>query len=247
MSRLRLAFSKRGSLAWISHLDTQRLLHRALRRSALPVSFRGEFHPLPRLQIALPLPLGVEGLEEWMDLELSAAVDPGAVRGRLQRELPEELRLLSCREVPLQGPSLSQELVGARWHFSLQRGGGGEAPAQGWPEPERWEESLRELLKSETWIWHDQDKKGRHRERDCRPALRGVRLTWVDPREEVVELELKTTIDGQGFGVRPEHLRCWLQGQLALPLELGRVRREALLLRAATPVESPPETSHLLL
>ncbi|MFM7515090.1 MAG: TIGR03960 family B12-binding radical SAM protein, partial [Cyanobium sp.] len=61
LCRLRIGFAKTGSLALISHLDLLRLLERALRRTGLPVSFTGGFHPLPRLQVALALPLGVEG------------------------------------------------------------------------------------------------------------------------------------------------------------------------------------------
>ncbi len=73
VSRLRFGFSKTGSLALIGHLDTLRLLERALRRSALPVSFSAGFHPLPRLRVPLPpgtftywLSLTPEGFEkQW--------------------------------------------------------------------------------------------------------------------------------------------------------------------------------------
>ena len=232
VSRLRFGFSKQGTLAWISHLDTLRLLHRALRRSGLPVSFTGGFHPLPRLQIALPLPLGVEGLEEWLDLELVQPLEPPQVLQRLQQELPDGLRLQSCAVVPLQGPSLSQELEGARWRFGLQRESGGpEAPGRAWPEALEWEMALHTLMQSDTWIWNDQDKKGRPRQRDCRPALRQMSLAEHDGRSNAVELVLETRIDAQGFGVRPEHLRSWLSAHLALPLRLGTQRREALFLR----------------
>jgi radical SAM-linked protein len=232
VSRLRFGFSKQGTLAWISHLDTLRLLHRALRRSGLPVSFTGGFHPLPRLQIALPLPLGVEGLEEWLDLELVQPLEPPQVLQRLQQELPDGLRLQSCAVVPLQGPSLSQELEGARWRFGLQRESGGpEAPSRAWPEALEWEMALHTLMQSDTWIWNDQDKKGRPRQRDCRPALRQMSLAEHDGRSNAVELVLETRIDAQGFGVRPEHLRSWLSAHLALPLRLGSQRREALFLR----------------
>ncbi len=232
VSRLRFGFSKQGTLAWISHLDTLRLLHRALRRSGLPVSFTGGFHPLPRLQIALPLPLGVEGLEEWLDLELVQPLEPPQVLQRLQQELPDGLRLQSCAVVPLQGPSLSQELEGARWRFGLQRESGGpEAPGRAWPEALEWEMALHTLMQSDTWIWNDQDKKGRPRQRDCRPALSQMSLAEHDGRSNAVELVLETRIDAQGFGVRPEHLRSWLSAHLALPLRLGTQRREALFLR----------------
>ena len=234
--RLRLGFSKGGSLAWISHLDTLRLLDRALRRCGLPVSFSGGFHPMPRLQIALPLPLGVEGLGEWLDLELVEPVDPDLARQRLQSELPAELRLLSSRVVPLTGPSLSQELESALWRFALHSGTSAadaaeDSTALAWPDAARWEEALQTLMQRASWIWHDVDKKGRPRQRDCRPALRQIKLMGHDARLETVELELETSIDGQGFGVRPEHGRVWLSEHLQQPLRLGMPRREALRLR----------------
>jgi radical SAM family uncharacterized protein/radical SAM-linked protein len=230
--RLRLGFSKQGSLAWISHLDTLRLLHRASRRSGLPVSFTGGFHPLPRLQIALPLPLGVEGMGEWFDLELVEPLEASQALQRLQEELPEGLRLHSCVEIPLQGASLSQELEGARWRFGLQSGGRGhETQNREWPEVERWESALRTLMQNDTWIWHDRDKKGRPRQRDCRPALRRINVVRPPGPDGQVELLLDTRIDGQGFGVRPEHLRNWLSAHLEMPLRLGPQRREAIVLR----------------
>ncbi|MGA1304603.1 MAG: TIGR03960 family B12-binding radical SAM protein [Cyanobium sp.] len=232
ISRLRLGFSKQGTLAWISHLDTLRLLHRALRRSGLPVSYTGGFHPLPRLQIALPLPLGVEGLEEWLDLELVEPLEAPQVLQRLQQELPDGLRLQSCTVVPLQGPSLSQELEGARWRFSLQMESDGlEAAGNGWPEAEAWESALQSLKQTASWIWNDHDKKGRPRQRDCRPALRRVDLARHDGPGSTVELVLETRIDAQGFGVRPEHLRSWLSAHLERPLRMGPQKREALFLR----------------
>ena len=82
-----------------------------------------------------------------------------------------------------------------------------------------------------SWIWHDVDKKGRPRQRDCRPALRHIQLIRHDSLLGMVELELETRIDGQGFGVRPEHGRVWLSEHLQQPLRLGMLRREALRLR----------------
>jgi radical SAM family uncharacterized protein/radical SAM-linked protein len=241
--RLRFGFSKTGSLAWISHLDTVRLLDRALRRSGLPVSFSGGFHPMPRLQLALPLPLGVEGAGEWLDLECSAPIDAEEARQRWQQQLPEALRLLSAETVPVAGPSLSQELTASRWRFALRPAASVDAAAEGseaggdrkgaveWPALEAWEEALGALRAAESWIWHDQDKKGRPRQRDCRPALRQVRLSRHAPLEAWVELELETGIDAQGFGLRPEHLRGWLSERLGQPLRVDQMRREALMLR----------------
>jgi radical SAM-linked protein len=222
--RLRIGFAKSGSLALISHLDTLRLLERALRRSALPVSFTGGFHPLPRLQLALPLPLGVEGLGEWLDLEFVELVDPAAVRARLQVELPQEFQLLSAESVEVFGPSLSQQLVAARWQIQL-------TPATDpiLPSLEQWQQAVAAVLAAPSLIWQDTDKKGRPRQRDCREALLGLGLT-LEPGGSVM-LELDAAIDPSGRSLRPEQLQHWLAEQLDRPLHLGRLQRQALTLK----------------
>ncbi|MDI9406477.1 MAG: TIGR03936 family radical SAM-associated protein, partial [Chitinophagaceae bacterium] len=225
--RLRIGFAKTGSLALISHLDLLRLLERALRRSGLPVSFTGGFHPLPRLQVALALPLGVEGQGEWLDLEFTEAVEPAAVRARLQPELPPALRLLSAAVVPTFGPSLSQELASAQWELELR----GERPLA-W---ERLQEGVAAILAAPELLWHDTDKKGRPRQRDCRPALQALALL---PPAPSLRLRLDAAVDQAGRSIRPDQVRHWLAEVLAEPLQLQHQSRLALLLRQQP--EPPP-------
>jgi radical SAM-linked protein len=222
--RLRIGFSKSGSLALISHLDTLRLLERALRRSGLPVSFTGGFHPLPRLQLALPLPLGVEGLGEWMDLEFVDCVDPAAVRSRLQAELPPGFQLLSAQSVEVFGASLSQQLEGARWRIQLKPASDQDLPSLG-----QWQQAVAALLAAPALIWQDTDKKGRPRQRDCREALLGLSVTMEAAGS--VMLELDAAIDSSGRSLRPEQLQHWLAQELNRTLFLGRLQRQALLLK----------------
>ena len=232
--RLRIGFAKTGSLALISHLDLLRLLERALRRTGLPVSFTGGFHPLPRLQVALALPLGVEGLGEWLDLEFTEAVEPATVRSRLQAELPPGLQLLSAAVVPTFGPSLSQELAAAHWRFALRAQA---APAL---EPEAWDSAIAALLAATELSWQDTDKKGRPRQRDCRPELVDLRRVapWQDSPDALV-LELAAAIDGAGRSLRPSQVAQWLAEQLGHELALGSQCRTALLLREPLPAERP--------
>ncbi|MEB3235534.1 MAG: TIGR03936 family radical SAM-associated protein, partial [Cyanobacteriota bacterium] len=230
--------AKTGSLALISHLDTLRMLERALRRTGLPVSFTGGFHPLPRLQLALSLPMGAEGLGEWMDLEFTEPVDPALVRQRLQAELTSEFVLLSAAEVPVFGPSLSQELASARWSFALAL-----APAQGGSAPAvdllAWQQASDALLNETSLIWHDSDKKGRARQRECRPDLLHLGLRdpaqgpgAAPPGEVPVWFQLSAAIDPQGRSIRPQQVQHWLSERLARPLLLRALRRDALALRA---------------
>ena len=235
--RLRIGFAKTGSLALISHLDLLRLLERALRRTGLPVSFSGGFHPLPRLQVALALPLGVEGQGEWLDLEFIKPVDPAVVRAGLQAELPPGLQLLSAAVVPTFGPSLSQELAAAHWRLTLA-----------WAMPIRQEQlaaALGDLQAAEALIWQDTDKKGRPRQRDCRPSLLDVHLTGaaacVPPATALgsAELVLEAAVDEAGRSLRPSQLAHWLEERLLQPLQLGSQCRSCLVLRDSLAAELP--------
>ena len=227
VQRLRFRFSKTGSLALLSHLDLVRLMERALRRSGIPVSFTGGFHPLPRVQFALALPLGAEADGEWMDVELAEWQDPTWVRQRLQEQLPGEFALAAVVEVPVSGPSLSQELEAATWWLALAETS--EPPAAALPGAEAWQAAAQALLASDSWIWHDTDKKGRPRSRECRPDL--LRLVVQPQPEGAIGVEYSATIDPAGRSLRPEQLQHWFQQQLGVPLALRRLRRQSLQLR----------------
>ena len=192
----------------LSHLDLMRMLERALRRSALPISFTGGFHPLPRIQIALALPLGAEADGEWMDLEFTSPIAGEQLLKTLQALLPDGMALLSADEVPVNGKSLSQNITGAVWSFDLQL----EQEAH-----PRWLEAVEGLMAADQLIWHDTDKKGRPRERDCRPAL--LQLVLVGPAEgQRVRLRLEATVDPMGRSIRPSQIQHWLEAQLGAPL-----------------------------
>jgi radical SAM family uncharacterized protein/radical SAM-linked protein len=233
VSRLRFGFRRSGSLARISHLDSVRLMERALRRSGLPVSFTGGFHPLPRLQFALSLPLGVEGLGEWFDLEFTESpqrLDPEATRRALQAELPDDFQLLSVVAVPVSAPSLSQEVVQAHWRFSLVPAAAAQASM---PPEAAWTDAIADLLQADSLIWNDTDKKGRPRSRECRPALLRLERSAeaLQPDGAVaIGLDLEAAVDPAGRSLRPEQIAHWLGERLGLALEPGRVQRRRLVL-----------------
>lgn len=224
VQRLRFRFAKTGSLALLSHLDLVRLMERALRRSGLPVSFTGGFHPLPRVQFALALPLGAEADGEWMDIEFTASVVVPQALALLQAQLPDGFTLLEAAEVPVSGVSLSQELVAAGWRLTLRASAEPVASAQ-------WSEAVAELLASSEWIWHDTDKKGRPRQRDCRPDLQHLELLSVDALTQQTCLAYRALIDPAGRSLRPEQLQHWLAEHLGQPLEIVSLRRESLQLQ----------------
>ena len=99
--KFRLRFSKTGALRLLSHHDLMRCLERMCRRADLPFRMTQGFHPGPRIVLALPLPLGVEGVNEVCEIELLAALDGDDVLRRINAQCPEGLAFHSPMEIPL--------------------------------------------------------------------------------------------------------------------------------------------------
>ena len=223
--RLRIRFAKTGAMALLSHLDLMRMLERALRRSGLPISFTGGFHPLPRIQIALALPLGAEAHSEWMDLEFTETLPEAHLIDRLQPLLPAGINLLECRQVPVSGPSLSQRITAAVWSFDLFL----EAENNRDVAPVDWSAAVGAVVASESLIWHDTDKKGRPRQRDCRPSLQALECLG-SPQELRIRLRLKAEVDAMGRSIRPMQIQHWLTEHLQCSIGMDRLCRDGLLL-----------------
>ena len=221
VGRLRVCFAKTGEMALLSHLDLVRMLERALRRSQLPVSFTGGFHPLPRLQLALALPLGAEADSDWLDLSFTEVVQPAQLMERLAPLLPEGFSLLEAHGVPVRSPALSQMLHSAHWRLCLQPSGAEWLPAE-----RRCQEALGELLGAEALPLEELDRQGRRRRRDLRPLL--LDLHWHHWSPQQLELGLETLVQANGRSLKPDQLRQLLAQRLGCDLQQTQLRRVAL-------------------
>ncbi len=67
---MRVQFIKTGDAVYFSHLDLQRAMQRALRRSGIPFWSTGGFSPHPYCVFAQPLSLGFESRGELFDFRL---------------------------------------------------------------------------------------------------------------------------------------------------------------------------------
>ena len=66
----RVFYEKKGLLKYVGHLDLLRMVYRLVRASRLPVTYSCGFSPHPRVAFCPPLPLMVEGENEFFDLSL---------------------------------------------------------------------------------------------------------------------------------------------------------------------------------
>ncbi|MBX3423203.1 MAG: TIGR03936 family radical SAM-associated protein [Pirellulaceae bacterium] len=113
-TRLRIRFTKCGQMRWISHRDLARVWERLLRRANLNLAFSQGFHPKPKISFPSALALGVEALDEVVELELTDATDLADIQQRIAAQLPEGMQLLS-----LQATSAKARMLGSSYRLSL--------------------------------------------------------------------------------------------------------------------------------
>ena len=85
------------------------------------------FSPHPLMSFGPPLPLGMEGRGELMDVALVAGQDIAEAQQRLQSSLPEGIRIQGFRPVPESRPSLCAMIDGAGYEVKLDKGSACEA------------------------------------------------------------------------------------------------------------------------
>ncbi len=104
--RLLLAFQKGEALRHLGHLDLQRLMQRALRRSGLPVRYSQGFHPHMLTSFASALSMGVSSEQEILDVALTEPLDEAECLARINAVLPPDLRASEAVLVEDEHPAL---------------------------------------------------------------------------------------------------------------------------------------------
>jgi radical SAM-linked protein len=98
--RVRIRFCKQGDLRFIGHRDLVRLLERLFRRAGLRLGMSEGFHPKPRMSFPSALAVGIEGLDEVMELELAEACEAEPLGELLARHAVPGLEFHSVEILP---------------------------------------------------------------------------------------------------------------------------------------------------
>lgn len=104
--RYRIWHTKEKEAAYISQLELQSLLERAMRRAGLPMSFSQGFHPLPLISFGRALPVGVESQAEWFSIVLREPLSMKEVANRLAPRMLQGMRLDRIEPIPIHDKSL---------------------------------------------------------------------------------------------------------------------------------------------
>jgi radical SAM-linked protein len=111
--RIRIKFSKDGSLKYIGHLDVMRFFQKAVRRAGLDVVYSEGFSPHMLMSFAQPLGVGVTSEGEYFDLDLKTADTSEHMKKLLNAQMPEEIKILEIVKIPEDKANKCMTLVAA--------------------------------------------------------------------------------------------------------------------------------------
>ncbi|MGI6451353.1 MAG: TIGR03936 family radical SAM-associated protein [Desulfitobacteriia bacterium] len=242
--KIRLAYTKKDQAKYIAHLDLARVFARALRRADIAVAFSEGFNPHPKIAFGPPLPVGVEGEKEYVDIELKPLnfgkertgnnLQAGGQKENKIREKrawtqnPEEQKYLAevvhklqkqlPRGIAIRGYALKPQgskAITALVNLARYKT---EVPFLEEITPGRLEEACQNwLAKEEVLVIRLQ--KGKQSEKNIRPLVKRIDIIWGEGGRRATFLF--DIITGNTGSVRPAEVLASLKEQEGLPLDLS--------------------------
>ncbi|RMF94322.1 MAG: TIGR03960 family B12-binding radical SAM protein [Candidatus Schekmanbacteria bacterium] len=108
----RIKYCRKGLMKYLSHTEFRNLFERAIARANIPVAFTRGFHPSPCISYGMPLPVGVEGEGEYLDIELTKRADCKELKKLLNSELPHNIKAIDVIRRKNKKPSLQSSIRG---------------------------------------------------------------------------------------------------------------------------------------
>lgn len=116
MKSVRLWYNKGGLAVYISHLDMNRCMIKAVRRADIPLWYTEGFNPHPYMTFLLPLPLGQAALREPIDIKIEGEMTLEEIKERMNSVMPGGLEIVDVTE-PV---NKSNEIAFAHYEITLE-------------------------------------------------------------------------------------------------------------------------------
>ena len=124
--KLRIKFSKFGTMKFIGHLDTQRYFQKLIRRAGIPAAYTEGFSPHQKLSFAQPLGVGVESRGEYFDLEIvderAEGLSSAEIIKRLNATKAEGIEVTGCVRLDEKAKNAMASVFAADYLLDLKEG-----------------------------------------------------------------------------------------------------------------------------
>lgn len=114
---IRIRFARKGATSFVAHLDMMRIFERALKRAGIDCEYSQGFNPRPVMAFALPLGVGVETIDDYVDITVNGRISPMEAAARLKRTMPEDIDIIGAIVAPQSKESMMAQVVAAQYLF----------------------------------------------------------------------------------------------------------------------------------
>jgi radical SAM-linked protein len=169
--RLRITFGKSGTLKYTSSLDISKIWERVLRRADLPILYTKGFNTRPRIQLAMPLPLGITSECEVIDVSMREKIilDEEKLISLLTSVSPRGLDIHKIEDVRISDSAMQKLVLSAEYRIRFEDG----------IDKDLLQQKVDDIL-SQDRIIVDQTKKRRRSVIDLRPLIIDININDND-------------------------------------------------------------------
>jgi radical SAM superfamily enzyme YgiQ (UPF0313 family) len=118
--RILFSFTKTGSAIWLPHLSILEIFSMAAQRAGIPVRYTQGFNPLPRIDFAAPLSLGVRAGGEIAVMDLETPMDVRAFVNALNQKLCEGITLQKAEDFIIPPGAKKYAPAALLWGFAYE-------------------------------------------------------------------------------------------------------------------------------
>jgi len=187
LKNIRIWFKKVDTAKYISHLDLQRCMARAIHKAKLPFWYTEGFNPHVFLTITMPISLGYSGLRESMDVKLVDESMPySEIIEKLNAGLPLDIRAYEITEMVMK----PGEVMFSSYEVKIEAS-----------SPEVLADEFRQLIASEAILVDKKTKKGM-KEIDIKPDFEKTDIS-CDEKSVTLKMTLPSSVYG---GINPRLL-----------------------------------------
>lgn len=191
-TRYRLKLTKEGSLKYLSHLDWQNTIIKSLYRSGLKLNFSQGFNPTPKISLGIALPVFVESVTEFIDIEFFDNIGKDELKEKLSKAFPSQIRVLDLKEIPRKEPSIDNTAEWAEYEFS-------PIEKDIYPVKSLLYDINAKFSENEEILIEKKNKKGIKRTIDIKPSIRSI-----SERDNKIVMVLKAGQNQEIPSLRPD-------------------------------------------
>ena len=222
--RWRIVFRRDPDVAADARPETAEAWTAALSGAGLPIATSQARTPRPRITLAMPLPGGVAGEAELVDVVLTERLTVADLQARLAGHLPAGDTLVDLFDVWLGEPTMAARLGAADYRLEVGAATAAELA-----------EACAGLLAATSLPRSRPKGDGRVVDYDLRPLLLGLEVSpgrasdAGSATSDVVTIRMRLQLSQDAASGRPDEVVQALRDALARPLTVERTIRERLL------------------